>query len=132
VRGAAEAARPNEAAREAVIAEHLKALKLPSFGREYQSLARRAADGGWAYEDYLRELLEVELSDREERTANRLLKAAKFPDLKTLDQLDWTALKGVSRQKIMQLASSASISPRPRTSSWPARSEPARPTSRSL
>jgi DNA replication protein DnaC len=105
VRGATEAARPNEAAREAVIAEHLKALKLPSFGREYQSLARRAADGGWAYEDYLRELLEVELHDREERTASRLLKVAKFPDLKTLDQLDWAALKGVSRQKIMQLAS---------------------------
>ncbi len=105
MRGATEAARPNEAAREAVIAEHLKALKLPSFGREYQSLARRAADGGWAYEDYLRELLEVELHDREERTANRLLKAAKFPDLKTFDQLDWAALKGVSRQKIMQLAS---------------------------
>jgi DNA replication protein DnaC len=104
VRGA-EASRPNEAATEAVIAEHLKALKLPSFGREYQSLARRAADGGWAYEDYLRELLEVELHDREERTASRLLKAAKFPDLKTLDQLDWAALKGVSRQKIMQLSS---------------------------
>ncbi len=105
MRGAAETARPNEAAREAVIAEHLKALKLPSFGREYQNLARRAAEGGWAYEDYLRELLEMELSDREERTAQRRLRAAKFPDLKTLDQLDWAALKGVSRQKIMQLSS---------------------------
>jgi DNA replication protein DnaC len=105
VRDATKAARPNEAAREAVIAEYLKALKLPSFGREYQSLARQAADDGWAYEDYLRELLEVELHDREKRTVNRLLKAAKFPDPKTFDQLDWAALKGVSRQKIMQLAS---------------------------
>jgi DNA replication protein DnaC len=60
-----------------VIAEHLKALKLPSFGREYQGLARRAADGGWAYEDYLKELLEIESRDREERTAHRRLRAAK-------------------------------------------------------
>lgn len=105
MKGTTEVARPNEAAREAVIAEHLKALKLPSFGREYQSLARRAADGGWAYEDYLRELLEIELHDREERTAKRLLRAAKFPDVKTLEQIDWSALKGVSRQKIMQLSS---------------------------
>ena len=81
MRGAARSdAPPNEAAREAVIAEQLKALKLPSFGREYRALARRAADGGWAYEDYLRELLEVELSDREERTAHKRLRAAKFPD----------------------------------------------------
>jgi DNA replication protein DnaC len=63
-----------------VIAEHLKALKLPSFAREYQALARRAADGSWAYEDYLRELLEVELADREERTAERRLRGAKFPE----------------------------------------------------
>lgn len=105
MRGATKAARPNEAAREAVIAEHLKALKLPSFGREYQSLARRAAEGGWSYEDYLRELLEMESRDREERTAHRRLREAKFPDIKTLEQIDWAALKGVSRQKIMQLAS---------------------------
>ena len=105
MRDATKAARPNEAARETVIAEYLKALKLSSFGREYQSLARQAADDGWAYEDYLRKLLEVELHDQEERTVNRLLKAAKFPDPKTFDQLDWAALKGVSRQKIMQLAS---------------------------
>ncbi|MCA1837690.1 MAG: ATP-binding protein, partial [Actinobacteria bacterium] len=98
-------ARPKEAAREAVIAEHLKALKLPSFSREYQALARRAADGSWAYEDYLRELLEVELADREERTAERRLRGAKFPEVKTLEQIDWSVLKGVSKQKIMQLAS---------------------------
>jgi hypothetical protein len=44
--------------REAVIGEYLKALRLPAFARSYQELARQAADGGWAYEDYLRELLE--------------------------------------------------------------------------
>jgi DNA replication protein DnaC len=105
VRGAAEEVpRVNAAARAAVIAEYLKALKLPAFATEYQGLARQARDGGWDYEDFLRELLEVELHSREERTAKRRLKEARFPDLKTLEQIDWEALGGVSKQKILELA----------------------------
>jgi DNA replication protein DnaC len=87
-----------------VIAEYLKALKLPAFATEYRGLVRQARDGAWDYEDFLRELLEVELRSREERTAKRRLKEARFPDLKTLDQLDWDALRGISKQKILELA----------------------------
>src|SRR5215203_4716631 len=46
----------------------------------------------------------MELCSREERTAKRRLKEARFPDVKTLEQLEWDTLKGVSRQKIMELA----------------------------
>lgn len=104
MRGAAESPRANTAARAAVICEYLKALKLPAFAGEYEGLVRQARDGGWDYEDFLRELLEVELHSREERTAKRRLKEARFPDTKTLDQLDWEALRGVSKQKILELA----------------------------
>jgi DNA replication protein DnaC len=105
VRGAAqEAPRVNAAARAAVIAEYLKALKLPAFASEYQGLVRQARDAGWDYEDFLRELLEVELHSREERIAKRRLKEARFPDMKTLEQLDWEALNGISKQKILELA----------------------------
>lgn len=97
--------RTNAAAREAVISEYLKALKLPAFAAEYRGLVRQASDGGWDYEDFLRELLEMELRSREERTAKRRLKEARFPDVKTLDQLDWEALNGISKQKVMELAS---------------------------
>jgi DNA replication protein DnaC len=68
--------RANVAAREAVITEYLKALKLPAFATEYAALVRRAREGGWDYEDFLRELLELELRSREERTAKRRLKEA--------------------------------------------------------
>jgi DNA replication protein DnaC len=54
--------------------------------------------------------LEVELRSREERTAKRRLKEARFPDIKTLEQLEWDALKGVSRQKILELASCEYVS----------------------
>src|SRR5829696_2500284 len=104
MRGAAESPRANTAARAAVISEYLKALKLPAFAGEYEGLVRQARDGGWDYEDFLRELLEVELRSREQRSAKRRLKEARFPDIKTLEQLEWDALKGVSRQKLMELA----------------------------
>jgi DNA replication protein DnaC len=34
-----------------------------------------------------------------------LLREARFPEAKTLDQMQWPALKGVSRPKILELAS---------------------------
>ena len=93
------------AARNAVIQEHLQTLKLPAFRRGYEALARQASDGGWAYEDYLRELLDAEVRSRQERSAAGRLREAHFPEIKTLDQIDWQALLGISRPKILELAS---------------------------
>ena len=93
------------AARGAVIQQHLQTLKLPAFRRSYEALARQAGAEGWPYEDYLRELLEAEVRSRQERAAACRLREAHFPDIKTLDQIDWQALSGVSRPKILELAS---------------------------
>jgi DNA replication protein DnaC len=95
----------SEAAREAVIHEHLQTLKLPAVRRSYEAVARQANDGGWAYQDYLRELLEAEVMSRRDRAAASRLREAHFPEVKTLDQIDWQALSGVSRPKILELAS---------------------------
>jgi DNA replication protein DnaC len=92
------------AAREAVIAEYLKTLKLPTVGRRYQDLARQARDEGIAYEDFLRELLEAEIHARRDHTAERRLKEARFPEIKTLDQIEWSVLEGISRPKLLDLA----------------------------
>jgi DNA replication protein DnaC len=95
------------AIREAVLSEHLRGLKMPGAAKEYQGLARQARDGSWAYEEFLRQVLEAEMRSRQERTAARRLQEAHFPDIKTLDQLDWDALKGISRTKLLELASCA-------------------------
>jgi len=92
------------AIRDAVISEHLQTLKLPGIGREYPALARQARDGGWPYEEFLRYLLEAEIGSRQASTSARRLREARFPDIKTLDQLDWKALQGVSRPKLLELA----------------------------
>jgi DNA replication protein DnaC len=95
----------SEPVREAILHEHLQTLKLPAVRRSYEALARQANDGGWAYQDYLRELLEAEVLSRRERAAASRLREAHFPEVKTLDQIDWQALSGVSRPKILELAS---------------------------
>ena len=48
----------------------------------------------------MRELLDEELRSRQEWTAARRLREARFPDIKTLDQIDWDALSVVSRQLV--------------------------------
>lgn len=95
----------SRSARRAVLVETLKTLKLPSVLRDYEERARQAQDGQWDYEEYLRELLETEVADREARTVQRRLRAAHFPDHKTLEQLDWKALSGISKPKLSALAS---------------------------
>jgi len=95
----------NQAAIDAVIQQHTKSLRLPTFARHYQEVGRRASNDGWSFAEYLREMMENEVRTRNENTATRYLKQARFPDIKTLDQLDWSALKGISRQKIAELSS---------------------------
>lgn len=93
------------AAQEAVIQEYCRELKLPSVLRQYPTIARQARDGGAAYESFLCDLLEAEVCARRDGAAARRLREARFPDPKTLDQVDWEALKGISRPKLAELAS---------------------------
>ena len=89
---------------EAVILQYCKLLKMPAAAREYKALARQAQDGGWRYEDFLRELLEMEVHSRQQSTAAHRIKEAHFPDLKTIDQLHWEALQGISKPKVLELS----------------------------
>ncbi len=99
----------SDTARAAVIQEHCRELKIPSVLREYPTLSRQARDAGLPYEDFLHQLLEAEVQSRRNSAAKKRLREAHFPDQKTLDQIDWAALKGVSRPKILELASCAFV-----------------------
>ena len=58
---------------------HLKALRLPTFLREYDKLARQCAAESLDSRSFLQQLCELELLDREQRATERRIKAAKFP-----------------------------------------------------
>jgi len=95
----------SDAVLQAVIQGHARQLRTPTIARECAAVARRAQDEGWPYEEYLRELLEAELRNRQENAARRYMRLAGFPDLKTFEQIQWDALHGVLRPKLMELAS---------------------------
>jgi DNA replication protein DnaC len=68
-----------------LLSHHLKALKLPTFLREYDKLARQCASEGVDHSRYLLRLSELELIDRERRMVERRIKAAQFPAVKSID-----------------------------------------------
>ena len=104
----------SEAARAAVLEAHCRELKLPSVRRLYPELVRQATHEGWDYEEFLLQLIEAAVLTRRDgpagyprirgRAVVRLLRQARFPDLKTFEQLDWEALGGVERPQLAQLA----------------------------
>ena len=85
-----------------LLAHHLKALKLPTFQREYDKLARQCAAEGVDHVRYLLRLSELELIDRERRMVERRIRQAKFPTVKSLDSFDFKATVKKSRQLRLQ------------------------------
>ena len=75
-----------------LLAHHLKALKLPTFLREYEKLARQCAAEGLDHIRFLLRLAELELIDRERRMVERRIKEARFPAVKSLDSFDFAAI----------------------------------------
>ena len=70
-----------------LLAHHLKALKLPTFLRDYDKLARQCAAEGLDHTRYLLRLAELELIDRERRMVERRIKEARFPAAKSVNSL---------------------------------------------
>jgi len=87
-----------------LLEEHLKALRLPSFLREYDKLARECAAESADYPRYLLRLSELELLERERRATERRIKAAKFPIVKTLDTFEFRALPKLNKKLVLELA----------------------------
>jgi len=89
-----------------LLAHHLKALKLPTFLREYDKVARLCAAEGVDHPRYLMRLAEMEMIDRERRMVERRIKAAKFPTVKSLDSFDFLAIPSLNKMLVLELARS--------------------------
>ncbi len=82
---------------------HLKHLKLPTILREYKPQAQLAAKERCDYPTYLLRLTEQELIEREQRAAERRIKAARFPTPKTLDGFDFSAQPSINKEMVCEL-----------------------------
>ena len=89
-----------------LLGHHLKALKLPTFLREHDKLARQCAAEGVEHTGYLLRLAELELIERERRMVERRIKEARFPAVKSLDSFDFLALPSLNKTLVLELARS--------------------------
>lgn len=95
-----------------LLKHHLKALKLPTMLSESERIASRCAAENVDHLGYLLQLTELELLERERKAAERRLKAARFPAIKTLDGFDFTAQPSVNKVLVAELMRCAYIDAR--------------------
>jgi DNA replication protein DnaC len=95
-----------------LLKHHLKALRLPTMLSESERIALRCAAENVDHLGYLLQLTELELLERERKAAERRLKAARFPAIKTLDGFDFTAQPSVNKVLVAELLRCAYIDAR--------------------
>ena len=87
-----------------LVKHHLKQLKLPTMQSEFEKIALRAAKENLDHLAYLLALCELELVERERKAADRRLKMARFPALKTLAEFDFDLQPSVNKPLVLELA----------------------------
>jgi len=88
---------------EVLLAHHLKQLKLPTMLREYAAVAAACTTDKADYSTYLLRLSERELLDRERRAADRRLRAARLPVVKTLDTFEFASQPSINESLVREL-----------------------------
>ncbi len=81
----------------------LSYLKLPYIRENHEDVAKVAARKQWTHIQFLRELSHQEANLRKDRAIQRIIKIARFPVIKTLDQFDWSWPKKINQAQIQNL-----------------------------
>src|SRR5271165_6890886 len=87
-----------------LLGNHLKALKLPTFAREYEKVAMESAQDRADYPRYLLRLCELERIDRERRNVERRIRLARFSQTKSLDTFDFAAQPSLNKPLVCKPA----------------------------
>lgn len=87
-----------------LVRQSARALKMPGAARAFEALGRQAREEKWAFEDYLHEVLSVEVTSRRDSAVKQRVHDAHFPELKTLDQFDFSISEGVDASQASDLA----------------------------
>jgi DNA replication protein DnaC len=87
-----------------VVKAQARTLKMPGLLRAYEGLGRQAREEHWTHEEYLHEVLAVEVQSRSESAVRQRIRDARFPEPKTLDTFDFNASEGIDVAQISELA----------------------------
>lgn len=99
----AEPSTPTIVAPQVLLTNHLKALKLPTFAREYEKVAMESAQDRADYPRFLLRLCDLERIDRERRNVERRIRLARFPQTKSFDTFDFAAQPSLNKALVLEL-----------------------------
>ena len=80
-----------------------RALKTPSLLASIDRLSKRAREESWSHEEFLAACLERELSARQTHGGDNRIKAARFPQHKTLEDFDFSYQRSVRKEVVVHL-----------------------------
>ena len=83
--------------------EKLSYLKLSYMRENYESLAKKAAQKQWTHVNYLTELATAEANLRQDRATKRRICAARFTQIKTLEQFKWSWPQKINQLHVKNL-----------------------------
>ncbi len=86
------------------VAFHARALKMPRIPTAAETFAAKADEAGWDHLTFLAAVLAEETAARETRGGAARVKAARFPQVKTLDDFDFSFQRSIDRKAITHLA----------------------------
>jgi DNA replication protein DnaC len=80
-----------------------RAMKAPALLDAAERLADRARTEAWTHPEYLVACLQREVAARESHGGEERIRAARLPAVKTIEELDVTHLRGLTRQQLAHL-----------------------------
>src|SRR2546423_1396443 len=94
---------------DATIRQHCKALRMPTIGTQFSSLAEQAVGEKKTHLGYREALLSEESKERERNPVGRRIKEAHLPRVKTLEEFDYNQSPMISAAKMQELAAGGYI-----------------------
>ena len=88
----------------AELAHLFRALKAPGAARALPGLCERARQAEWSYERFAEALLSTELQSREASGGELRIRAARFPQRKTLEEFDFAFQRSLKKTTLLHLA----------------------------
>ena len=77
--------------------------------KNFERLEKEAIDNGYTPLEFFEALLDEEMVTRENNRFNRLLKGAKFPIIKTIDQFDFSKAPFLKKTEILEIFNTVSF-----------------------
>src|SRR6201984_51594 len=95
---------PAQALEHASIQQYCKAVRVPTIGANFVSLAEQAVKENQSHIRYLEALLAMECEERDRHAIQNRTRDAQLPRMKTLEEFDFAQAPQISAAKIRELA----------------------------